>query len=216
MSVEATLAQLVVIDSTSSRSNGAIIEFALARVVAAGMRARVESYRDARGVEKFQMLAFAPKETNEVELALVGHTDTVPFEASWTEALALTEREGKLYGRGACDTKGFIAAAITAIEETDVRALLRPLALVLTADEEVGLVGAKRLAESKPFRVRHAVVGEPTSLQPVRAGKGYCLADVTVRGREGHSAYPHLGASAIMRAARLVARVERVAEELKR
>jgi acetylornithine deacetylase len=215
MSVEATLSQLVAIDSTSSRSNGAIIEFALARVVAAGMRARVESYRDARGVEKFQMLAFAPVETNEVELALVGHTDTVPFEASWTEALALTEREGKLYGRGACDTKGFIAAAITAIEETDVRALLRPLALVLTADEEVGLIGAKRLAESKPFRVRHAVVGEPTSLQPVRAGKGYCLADVTVRGREGHSAYPHLGASAIMRAARLVARVERVAEELK-
>jgi acetylornithine deacetylase len=215
MSVEATLAQLVAIDSTSSRSNGAIVEYALARAVAAGMRARVTSYRDDRGTEKFQMLAFAPSETEEVELALVGHTDTVPFEPSWVEALTLTEREGKLYGRGACDTKGFIAAALTAIEETDVRALRRPLALVLTADEEVGLVGAKRLAESKPFKARHAVVGEPTGLQPMRAGKGYCLADVTVRGREGHSAYPHLGASAIMRAARLVARVERIAEELK-
>ena len=112
MSVEATLAQLVAIDSTSARSNGAIVEYALARAVAAGMRARVTSYRDDRGVEKFQMLAFAPKETEEVELALVGHTDTVPFEASWAEALTLTEREGKLYGRGACDTKGFIAAAI--------------------------------------------------------------------------------------------------------
>jgi acetylornithine deacetylase len=215
MSVESTLAELVRIDSRSSKSNGAIIEYALARVVAAGMRARVESYRDERGTEKFQMLAFAPSETNEVELALVGHTDTVPFEASWAEALALTEREGKLYGRGACDTKGFIAAAITAIEETDVRALRSPLALVLTADEEVGLVGAKRLAESKPFRVRHAIVGEPTGLQPMRAGKGYCLADVFVRGREGHSAYPALGASAIARAARLVTRVERIAEELK-
>ena len=215
MSVEATLAQLVSIDSTSSRPNGAIVELALARAVAAGMRARVTSYRDERGVEKFQMLAFAPKETDEVELAFVGHTDTVPFESSWAEALALTERDGKLYGRGACDTKGFIAAAITAIEEIDVRALRRPLALVLTADEEVGLVGAKRLAESKPFRARHAIVGEPTSLQPMRAGKGYCLADVTVRGREGHSAYPDLGASAIARAARLVTRVERIAEELK-
>ncbi len=215
MSVESTLADLVRIDSTSSRSNGAVVEYALARVVAAGMRARVESYRDERGKEKFQMLAFAPSETEEVELALVGHTDTVPFEASWAEALALTEREGRLYGRGACDTKGFIAAAITAIEETDVRALRRPLALVLTADEEVGLVGAKRLAESKPFRVRHAIVGEPTGLRPMRAGKGYCLADVSVRGREGHSAYPDLGASAIMRAARLVTRVERIAEELK-
>ena len=215
MSVESTLSELVRIDSRSSKSNGAIIEYALARAVAAGMRARVESYRDERGTEKFQMLAFAPSETKEVELALVGHTDTVPFEASWAEALALTEREGKLYGRGACDTKGFIAAALTAIEETDVRALGRPLALVLTADEEVGLLGAKRLAELKPFRVRHAIVGEPTGLQPVRAGKGYCMADVIVRGREGHSAYPHLGASAIARAARLVTRVERIAEELK-
>jgi acetylornithine deacetylase len=215
MRVEETLAQLVAIDSTSSRSNGAIIEFAVARCVAIGMRARVTSYRDERGTEKFQMLAFAPVETEEVELALVGHTDTVPFEESWAEALALTEREGKLYGRGACDTKGFIAAALTAIEETDLRALRRPLALVLTADEEVGCLGAKRLAELKPFRARHAVVGEPTSLQPVRAGKGYCLADVTVRGREGHSAYPALGASAVMRAARLVTRVEKMAEELK-
>src|SRR5215218_10366512 len=215
MSVEETLAQLVAIDSTSSKSNGALVEYALARAVAAGLRARVTSYRDERGTEKFQMLAFAPSESEEVELALVGHTDAVPFEASWAEALALAEREGKLYGRGACDTKGFIAAALTAIEETGVRALRRPLALVLTADEEVGCLGAKRLAESKPFRARHAVVGEPTSLQPVRAGKGYCLADVTVRGREGHSAYPALGASAVMRAARLVTRVERIAEELK-
>jgi acetylornithine deacetylase/succinyl-diaminopimelate desuccinylase-like protein len=77
MSVESTLAELVRIDSTSSKSNGAIVEYALARALAAGMRARVTSYRDDRGVEKFQMLAFAPKETDEVELALVGHTDTV-------------------------------------------------------------------------------------------------------------------------------------------
>jgi acetylornithine deacetylase len=215
MSVESTLAELVRIDSRSSKSNGAVVEYALARALAAGMRARVTSYRDDKGVEKFQLLAFAPKETDEVELALVGHTDTVPFEASWAEALTLTEHEGRLYGRGSCDTKGFIAAALTAIEGTDVRALRRTLALVLTADEEVGCLGAKRLAESKPFRARHAVVGEPTSLQPVRAGKGYCLADVTVRGREGHSAYPHLGASAIARAARLVTRVEEMAEELK-
>jgi acetylornithine deacetylase len=215
MGVESTLAELVRIDSSSSKSNGAVVEYALARAVAAGMRARVTSYRDERGVEKFQMLAFAPSEGEEVELAFVGHTDTVPFDKAWTQALSLTESEGRLYGRGACDTKGFIAAALTAIEETDVRSLKRTLALVLTADEEVGCLGAKRLAESKPFRVRHAVVGEPTSLQPVRAGKGYCLADVTVRGREGHSAYPHLGASAVMRAARLITRVERIAEELK-
>jgi acetylornithine deacetylase len=169
-------------------------------------------------VKKLQLVAVHPKDFkdgDEVELALVGHTDTVPFDPAWAEALTLTERDGKLYGRGACDTKGFIAAALAALEGVNVERLTRPLALVLTADEEVGCLGAKRLAEAKPFRARHAVVGEPTSLRPMRAGKGYCLAEVTVRGREGHSAYPHLGASAIMRAARLVNRIEAVSEELK-
>src|SRR5947209_11703113 len=215
MSVVDTLAELVRIDSRSSNSNGAVIDYARARAEAAGLIPRVTSYADERGVEKFQMVAFAPAETDEVELALVGHTDTVPFDPAWAEALTLVEREGRLYGRGACDTKGFVAAALAAVEGARVRALARPLALVLTADEEVGCLGAKRLAESRTFRARHAVVGEPTSLRPVRAGKGYCLAEITVRGREAHSAYPGLGASAIFRAARLIERIESIAEELK-
>jgi acetylornithine deacetylase len=126
----------------------------------------------------------------------------------------LTERDGKLYGRGACDTKAFIAAALTAAGQLDLARLTRPLALVFTADEEVGCLGAKQLAESHAFVARYAIVGEPTSLQPIRAGKGYCLAEVWVGGREGHSAYPSLGASAILRAARLIARIEGVAKEL--
>jgi len=219
MNVESTLAELVRIDTRSAASNAGLINYVLPRVEAAGLRARILRYTDERGVEKSQLVAVSQKdfeEGDEVALALVGHTDTVPFDPAWTEALTLTERDGKLYGRGACDTKGFIAAALAAIEEADVRRLSRPLALVLTADEEVGCLGAKRLAESKPFSARAAVVGEPTSLRPMRAGKGYCLADVTVRGREGHSAYPHLGASAITRAARLVGRIEKIAEGLKR
>ena len=219
MGVESTLAELVRIDSRSSVSNLGLIKHLLPRVEAAGLCARLFPYADERGVRKFNLVAVHPRslaDGGEVELAIVGHTDTVPFDPAWAEALTLVERGGKLYGRGACDTKGFIAAALAAIEEADVRRLTRPLALVLTADEEVGCLGAKRLAEARPFSARHAVVGEPTSLRPVRAGKGYCLAEVTLRGREGHSAYPALGASAITRAARLIARVERVAEELKR
>ena len=218
MNVEQTLAELVAIDSTSSRSNAEIISLLAARVEALGMCARTFPYADERGVKKLQLVAVHPKsfaDGGEVELALVGHTDTVPFDPAWGAALKLEEREGKLYGRGACDTKGFIAAALTALAETDLGALRRPVALVLTADEEVGCLGAKRLAEARPFRARHAVVGEPTSLRPMRAGKGYCLAEVTVRGREAHSAYPSLGASAITRAARLITRVERAAEELR-
>jgi acetylornithine deacetylase len=218
MSVEQTLAELVAFDSTSSRPNAEIIRHLTARAEELGLHARLYPYADERGVEKLQLVAVSGKdfeEGGEVELALVGHTDTVPFDPAWAEALSLTEREGRLYGRGACDTKGFIAAALAALGEVGVGSLARPVALVLTADEEVGCLGAKRLAEARPFRARHAVVGEPTSLRPMRAGKGYCLAEVTVRGREGHSAYPALGASAIMRAARLVNRVEAVAEELK-
>jgi acetylornithine deacetylase len=218
MKAAQTLAELVRIDSVSSRSNLEIISYLAARAEALGMCARLFPYTDESRVKKFNLVCVPPSvdaERMEVELALVGHTDTVPYDAAWTEALALTEREGKLYGRGACDTKGFIAAALSAAAQFDLASFRRPLALVFTADEEVGCLGAKRLAESHALSARYAIVGEPTSLQPVRAGKGYCLAEVRVRGREGHSAYPALGASAIFRAARLIARIERVAETLR-
>ncbi|HZI20420.1 MAG TPA: acetylornithine deacetylase [Pyrinomonadaceae bacterium] len=219
MNVERTLAELVAIDSRSSASNLGVVRHVAPRAEALGMRVRLYPYADEAGVEKANMVAAWPptfEEGGEVELALVGHTDTVPFDPGWSEALTLTERDGRLYGRGACDTKGFIAAALGALEAVDLGRLARPVALVLTADEEVGCLGAKRLAEGRAFTARAAIVGEPTRLQPMRAGKGYCLGEVVVRGREGHSAYPAGGASAITRAARLVTRVERVAEELRR
>jgi acetylornithine deacetylase len=218
MNLEQSLAELVAIDSRSAISNLPLIRYAASRAERAGLCARLLPYTDEQGVKKAQMVAVAPRSTKDddtIELALVGHTDTVPFDPTWTEALTLIEREGKLYGRGACDTKAFIAAAFTAIERTDLSTLKRPLALVLTADEEIGCLGAKRLADERAFKARHAIVGEPTSLHPMRAGKGYCLADVVVRGREGHSAYPAMGASAITRAARLVTRIEQIADELK-
>jgi acetylornithine deacetylase len=220
MTVEQTLAELVQIDSVSARSNAEIISYLATRAQNLGLRVKTFPYADERGVEKVNMIAVAgidssDLEKREVELALVGHTDTVPFDPAWTDALRLIERDGKLYGRGACDTKGFIAAALLAIEATDLRKLRRPLALVFTADEEVGCLGAKQLADARVMRARYSIVGEPTSLQPMRAGKGYCLAEIILRGREGHSAYPALGASAIFRAARLINRLEKIAEELK-
>lgn len=217
MNVEETLGELVRIDSVSARTNAGVINYLAARVRASGFEVRRFPYTDERNVEKMNMVATAGPRSSDgvIELALVGHTDTVPYDANWTAALQLTEREGKLYGRGACDTKGFIAAALVAVEGINLQALRRPLALVFTADEEVGCLGAKRLADERAFGARYSIVGEPTSLQPMRAGKGYCLAEVSLRGREGHSAYPSLGASAVFRAARLVSRIERIAEDLK-
>jgi acetylornithine deacetylase len=82
---------------------------------------------------------------------------------------------------------------------------------VFTADEELGCFGAKQLVDAGVGRARYAIVGEPTQLRPIHANKGYCLLEVAVRGKEGHSAYPDSGASAIFRAARLLERLERYA-----
>jgi acetylornithine deacetylase len=217
MTVAETLADLVSVDSVSSHSNAEIISYLAARCEAAGLSVKRFDHIDDAGIEKTNLVALAGAEFSgkSIELALVGHTDTVPYDPTWTEALQLTAKDGKLFGRGACDTKAFIAAILAAIENVDLTRLKKPLALVFTADEEIGCLGAKRLAAAQPFAARYAIVGEPTSLQPMRAGKGYCLAGISVRGREAHSAYPGLGASAIFRAARLIERIERIAEELK-
>jgi acetylornithine deacetylase len=218
MTVKETLAQLVSIDSVSARSNVGIISFLEDLCQGMGLVVKQFPYADENGVEKVNMVALAGtgfSGATSVELALVGHTDTVPYDSNWKDATTLIEREGKLFARGSCDTKGFIAAALTATESIDLKLLRKPFGLIFTADEEVGLLGAKRLAEKHPLRARYAIVGEPTSLQPMRAGKGYCLAEIIVRGREGHSAYPALGASAIFRAARVIVRLEKLAEDLR-
>src|SRR5918911_1855526 len=121
MNVKQTLAELVRIDSVSARSNLEIVKLLAERAGASGLAARLLPYTDEQGVQKFNLIAVTPGTTRDdavIELALVGHTDTVPFDPAWAEALTPTERDGRLYGRGACDTKGFIAAALAAIGET--------------------------------------------------------------------------------------------------
>src|ERR1051325_5905477 len=165
--IKEILADLVMIDSVSSRSNVEIVECLEKRCIGSGLITKRLPYSDELGIEKVNLVALT-SDVTEVELALVGHTDTVPYDPNWSEATNLTERDGKLFGRGACDTKGFIAAALTALATTKPK---KPLALVFTADEEIGLVGAKVLAENNSLRPRYSIVGEPTSLRPIRAGK---------------------------------------------
>ncbi len=217
MTVVETLSELVAINSVSTNSNLEIVDYLAERCEAIGLQLKRLPYTDPKGVEKVNLIAVAGTDFStkpNVTLALVGHTDTVPFDPNWTEALKLTERDGNLYGRGACDTKAFIAATLSAVESIDLQTLKQPLALIFTADEEIGLIGAKRLADAQAFEVHYAIVGEPTSLRPMRAGKGYCLAEVIVKGREAHSAYPALGQSAVAGAARLITRIEDIAAQL--
>jgi len=218
MTVKETLTELVAIDSVSARSNVGMVDYLAHRCQDMGFDVKRLAYTDNNGLEKINLIAVAgaePSNATNVELALVGHTDTVPYDPNWEDALKLTDRDGKLFGRGACDTKAFIAATLTAAAAVDLKQLRRPLALVFTADEEIGLVGAKQLAKAGAIHPRFAIVGEPTSLQPMRAGKGYCLAEVLIKGREAHSAYPDLGTSAVFGGARLVTEIERIAEQLR-
>lgn len=217
MTIQQTLAELVAIDSVSARPNAEIVDYLSQRCERLGLGVKRFPYSDDKGIEKLNLIALAGAEFSnqtEVELTVVGHTDTVPYDPNWTEALKLTEREGKLYGRGACDTKAFISASLHAVEEVSLKKLARPLALIFTADEEIGLIGVKRLAQLRPLQCRYAIVGEPTSLRPMRAGKGYCLAEIIVKGQEAHSAYPSMGTSAVFGAARLITAIEGVARKL--
>ncbi len=208
------LRDLVAIDSTSTRPNAPIIDLLDSRLTAAGFATERLRYLDDAGVEKQNLLArhgFSGASGQVAEVALVGHSDCVPFDASWKEALTLTEKNDTLVGRGSCDTKAFIACAVIAAERVKA-SLTKPAMLIFTADEELGCVGAKKLVEAKRPLTKRAIIGEPTGLRPIRANKGYCLAEVEVQGKEGHSAYPDTGASAIFRAARLLARIEGYAQ----
>jgi acetylornithine deacetylase len=213
--LQSLLGELVAIDSTSTRSNVPMVGLLERRLAKAGFETHRHVYKDEQGVEKVNLLATRGPSAGLPELALVGHSDCVPFDADWKEALTLTEREGKLYGRGACDTKAFIACAVTAAERVPVSEQHKPLMLVFTADEELGCFGAKKLVEARRGEARYAIVGEPTSLRPIIANKGYCLAEVEVLGKEGHSAYPESGVSAILAAARYLAQLESEAERLR-
>ena len=212
---EEILAALVGIPSESSRPNGPVADFAEGVLAPRGWAVRRAAWRDARGIEKVNLVA-SSHPGPDAALAFAGHADTVPAAPGWADACSLRDENGRLAGLGACDMKGFLAAALVVCESLDPRRLAHPLQFILTADEEIGCLGAKRLArEDRGFtRPRRAVVGEPTGLAPACAGKGYGLLEVTVHGREAHSAFPARGRSAVFDAARVLARLEELAAAL--
>jgi acetylornithine deacetylase len=132
-------------------------------------------------------------------LVFAGHSDTVPYdESGWrTDPFVATESNGRLFGLGTADMKSFFALVLHAIERIDRSALRAPLVIVATADEECTMAGAKLLRDRGVALGKAVVIGEPTSLVPIRMHKGVLMERVTLHGRGGHSSNPGRGASAI-------------------
>ena len=132
-------------------------------------------------------------------LLLAGHTDTVPFDdGRWTrDPFTLTEHDNKLYGLGTADMKGFFAFILDALRDVDVTKLKKPLYILATADEETSMAGARYFSENTAIRPDCAIIGEPTSPQPIRAHKGHISTAVRVLGQSGHSSDPARGVNAI-------------------
>jgi len=211
------LRELVSIPSVSSMSNRPVIEASARILEGSGWSARLFPYRDANGVEKINAIARPGHQAGSAhaDLAFVCHTDTVPFvPEAWPAATRLEERDGFLYGCGACDIKGSLAGILAAVAQVKGTEIERSVALVLTADEEVGCVGATHLLAEPVLRARGAIVCEPTSLRPAIAGKGYGLAEIRVQGKEAHSAFPRQGSSAIYAAAKMMLAIESAAQRV--
>jgi acetylornithine deacetylase len=132
-------------------------------------------------------------------LVLSGHTDTVPFdEGQWhRDPFHLTEVEGRIYGLGTSDMKSFFAIAIEALKDLPLDRLQHPLTIIATADEESTMCGARSLVDTHRRLGRHAIIGEPTGLKPVRLHKGVMMEAIRLYGRSGHSSNPLLGVSAL-------------------
>lgn len=190
----------------------------------------VEGYLDEYGVKHWRVESDDGKKANllarigpEVEggVVLSGHTDVVPVTGQpWsTDPFTLIDKgDGKLYGRGTCDMKGFIACALAEVPAWVAQSLDRPVYLALSYDEEVGCIGAPRMIErlmaDHPLPAA-VIVGEPTLMQPVVAHKGATNLRTTVTGRASHSSQIDQGVSAIHVAARLVTKIEDVMAELR-
>lgn len=216
ISVAEHLANLIRIPSVSALSNRPVIAYAGAVFTNHGWTTKEQTYADDSGVEKVNLIVAPPGQNPDdpaANLVFLCHTDTVPYAANWSDALHPVLRENMLHGCGACDVKGFLACLLAAAESSPSR-WADGLRIVLTADEEIGCLGSKRLVTAGILRPRRLIIGEPTSLHPARAGKGYCLARVTIVGREAHSSLHGQGISAIYAAARFVSGIEQFAQEL--
>ena len=149
-------------------------------------------------------------------LVLAGHTDTVPFDESlWKSSpFTLEQRDGRLYGLGVCDMKGFFALVMKAVQDFVHPPLKAPLIVLATADEESSMSGARTLAELGRPKARYALIGEPTQMRPVYMHKGIMMERIEILGQSGHSSNPSLGRNAMEAAHKVITELMQLRAEL--
>jgi acetylornithine deacetylase len=196
------LGRLLAFDTVSSRPNMALMAHVKELLETAGIA--VTLIPDADGAKANLYATVGPAGAGGVMLS--GHTDVVPVEGqAWTHPpFAMTEVDGRIYGRGAADMKGFVACAIAAMLQAARRPLQAPLHLALSYDEEIGCMGVRSLIDmlaAAPVKPRFCIVGEPTGMQVATGHKGKVALRATCTGREGHSALAPLALNALHLAA---------------
>ena len=218
------LTRLIAFDTVSRYSNLALIEEVKAYCEQLGLTVDL-TFNDAKNKANLFVTVPAGKNADEVNhgLVLSGHTDVVPVDGQdWTsEPFIATIRGDKLYGRGACDMKGFIACALTllpqAVNLSNAGKLRRPLHLALSFDEEVGCLGAPLILadlKARGITPNYCIVGEPTNMAMVVAHKGIAVYRCRVHGKSAHSSLTATGVNAISYASRLIGYVDELAEEI--
>nr|WP_295468189.1 acetylornithine deacetylase [Mesorhizobium sp.] len=210
------LGKLVAFPTVSSDSNLELIAYAADLLSDAG--ATLSLSRDETGTKANLFATIGPP--GDGGIVLSGHTDVVPADpAEWTSnPFVLVERGGRLYGRGTCDMKGFIAAALAMAPRFAAAGLTRPLHFALTYDEEIGCFGARALVDELAragVRPAVAIVGEPTMMGVIEGHKGCFEYTTEFTGLEGHGSQPDKGVNAVEYATRYVMRLLDLGEGLK-
>ncbi|MFC0397117.1 acetylornithine deacetylase [Paraburkholderia rhizosphaerae] len=211
--------RLVSFDTVSRNPNLSLIETVRDALRKQGIDATLTHGDGGTWANLFATIPAHDGETNG-GVVLSGHTDVVPVDGQkWdSDPFRPEVRDGKLYGRGTCDMKGFIGAALTAVPDMQRAKLARPIHLALSFGEEVGCVGAPLLIEDlikRGIKPEGCIVGEPTSMRPIIAHKGINVYQCCVRGQAAHSSLTPQGLNAIEYAARLICHIRDIADQFR-
>lgn len=211
------LARLVAFDTTSHKTNIPLIAYVEQLYHQYGIVSHRVPTED--GLKSSLFATIGGDGADAAGIGLSAHTDVVPVAGQdWsTDPFSLTEADGRLYGRGSCDMKGFIACVLANLEAFTAQPLNQPLHILLSYDEEVGCTGVQPMIAELGGRLprpRTIIVGEPTSMQVVDAHKGATRFETVVTGCEAHSSMSHIGVNAIEYGARFVAHLREIEAQL--